>query len=60
MIKLRQPPSLEVEEMLIQYNISTKPERWGMLAQPSQTNVQSKWRVERIRSTSPPGFAALR
>jgi len=59
-IKLRQPPSLEVEEMLIQYNISTKPERWSMLTHPSRTNVQSKWRVGKIQSTSPPGFAALR
>lgn len=31
MIKLRQVPSLEVEEMLIQHNITTKPERWSNL-----------------------------
>jgi hypothetical protein len=30
-IKLRQPPSLEVEEMLIQYNVTTKHERWSIL-----------------------------
>jgi hypothetical protein len=29
-VKLRQPPSLEVEEMLIQYNVTTKHERWSI------------------------------
>ena len=30
MIKLRQVPTVSVEDMLIQKNITTKPERWSM------------------------------
>lgn len=29
-MKLRRVPTLSVEHMLIQYNITTKPERWSM------------------------------
>jgi hypothetical protein len=32
-LKLRKVPTLSVEDMLIQYNITTKRERWGISLQ---------------------------
>jgi hypothetical protein len=53
-LKLRQVPTLSVEDMLIQYNITTKPERWSIFVLYFRTNFQSKWHAGRILSNSLP------
>jgi hypothetical protein len=54
-LKLRQVPTLSVEDMLIQYNVTTKRERWGSyyILNILTCSKNGLWRKSEVNKTFP-------